>query len=67
VDRFADFASRLPAVLADGPLTEADLALALHLEKGQARAWLKRACETGAVEKLKRPVRYGLGRQGKLC
>lgn len=67
LDMFADFASRLPTVFARGPLTEEDLAAALHLEKGQAKVWLKRACETGVVEKLKKPVRYALGRQGTLC
>lgn len=67
LDMFADFASRLPTVFARGPLTEEDLAAALHLEKGQAKVWLKRACETGAVEKLKKPVRYTLGRQATLC
>jgi len=59
--------SRLPTVFAGGPLTEEDLAAALHLEQGQAKVWLKRACETGVVEKLKKPVRYALGRQGTLC
>ena len=67
LDMFADFASRLPNVFAGGPLTEEDLAAALHLEKGQAKVWLKRACEAGVVEKLKKPVRYALGRQGTLC
>jgi len=67
LDLFAEFASRLPTVFARGPLTEEDLAAALHLEKGQVKVWLKRACETGAVEKLKKPVRYTLSRQGMLC
>jgi predicted Rossmann fold nucleotide-binding protein DprA/Smf involved in DNA uptake len=67
LDMFADFESRLLTVLAHEALTEEDLAAALHLEKGQAKVWLKRACETGAVEKLKKPVRYTLGRQGTLC
>lgn len=67
LDMFADFASRLPTVFARGPLTEEDLAAALHLEKGQAKVWLERACEAGVVEKLKKPVRYTLGRQGTLC
>lgn len=67
LDMFADFASRLPTVFARGPLTEEDLAAALHIEKGQAKVWLKRACEAGAVEKLKKPVRYTLGRQSTLC
>lgn len=67
LDMFSEFASRLPTVFARGPLTEEDLAAALHLEKGQAKVWLKRACETGAVEKLKKPVRYTLSRQGMLC
>lgn len=67
LDMFADFASRLPTVFAGGPLTEEDLAAALHLEKAQAKVWLKRACETGVVEKLKKPVRYALGRQSTLC
>jgi predicted Rossmann fold nucleotide-binding protein DprA/Smf involved in DNA uptake len=67
LDMFADFALKLPSVFAHGPLTEEDLAAALHLEKGQAKVWLKRACETGVVERLQKPVRYTLGRQGTLC
>lgn len=67
LDMFIDFASRLPAMFAHGALTEEEVANLLHLEKGQARIWLRRACETGAVEKLNRPVRYSLGRQGTLC
>ena len=54
-------------MFAHGALTEEEVANRLHLEKGQARIWLRRACETGAVEKLNRPVRYSLGRQGTLC
>lgn len=67
LESFADFASRLPSVFADVPLTEEDLAAALHLERRQTKVWLKQACETGALEKLKKPVRYILGRQGTLC
>jgi len=67
LDMFTDFASKLRAVFASGPLTDEDVATLLCIEKGQAKAWLKRACETGAVEKLKKPVRYTLGRQGTLC
>lgn len=67
LDMFTDFASKLRAVFALGALTEEDVATLLCIEKGQAKAWLKRACETGAVEKLKKPVRYTLGRQGTLC
>lgn len=67
LDMFNDFASKLSSVFAHGPLTEEDLAAALHLEKGQAKAWLKRACTTGALEKLQKPVRYTLRRQRALC
>lgn len=67
LDMFNDFVSKLPAVFDDGPLTEEDLAARLHIEKGQAKSWLKRAHETGVLAKLQKPVRYVLGRQSTLC
>ena len=67
LDMFVDFTDKLRRVFAGGPLTEEDVAKLLCLEKGQAKLWLKRASESGAVEKLKKPVRYAMGRQGTLC
>jgi DNA processing protein len=40
------------------PKTEAEVAEELQVSKAQAREWLKRLVEEGAVEKLSRPVRY---------
>lgn len=66
LDMFNDFVSKLPAVFDDGPLTEEDLAAKLHIEKGQAKSWLKRAHEIGVLAKLQKPKRYVLGRQSTL-
>lgn len=40
------------------PKTEAEVADALAIQSGQAKAWLKRLVEEGAIEKRTRPVRY---------
>ncbi len=40
------------------PRTEADIAEAFDVGKGQARLWLKQLVADGAIEKLARPVRY---------
>jgi DNA-directed RNA polymerase specialized sigma24 family protein len=38
--------------------TEAEIAEALGIQPGQAKAWLKRLVDEGAIEKSTRPVRY---------
>lgn len=58
LDMYADFLPKLSLVLQTGPLAEDEVAEQLGLEKGQAKAWLKKALETGLLEKLKKPVRY---------
>jgi predicted Rossmann fold nucleotide-binding protein DprA/Smf involved in DNA uptake len=40
------------------PGTEKNLEQALGVVPAQAKAWLKRACDEGQVQKLSRPVRY---------
>lgn len=66
LDMYVDFLRKLSLVLQDGPLSEEDIAERLVLEKGQAKVWLKKAVESGQVEKLKKPVRYAQGRQPSL-
>lgn len=67
LDMYADFLPKLRSILKDGPLNEEEVAKSLCIEKGQAKHWLIRACESGVVEKLTRPVRFALTRQGSLC
>ncbi|WP_161125020.1 DNA-processing protein DprA [Malikia spinosa] len=67
LDMYADFSAKLASLLGGGALSEEDIATQLCIEKSQAKAWLKRASEAGLVDKLKKPVRYALGRQGSLC
>ena len=40
------------------PRTDADVAVALDVQKPQARSWLKRLVDDGRIERLSRPVRY---------
>lgn len=63
LDMYEDFLTKLSLALSCDPLSEAEIAERLVLEKGQAKVWLKRAVEAGRVEKLSKPVRYVLGRQ----
>jgi len=66
--RFVDVRPcRRTSMLPAGPQSADEVATALGVGKTKVRAWLKRACETGVVEKLNKPVRYALGRQGLLC
>lgn len=44
--------------LGDTGTTEAEVAEALQIEKVQARKWLKRLVDDGALEKKTKPVRY---------
>jgi predicted Rossmann fold nucleotide-binding protein DprA/Smf involved in DNA uptake len=67
LDLFSEFVLRLSSVFQRGPLTEEQISALLHLERGQTKTWLKRACEQGIVEKSKKPVMYLLVRQGSLC
>jgi len=66
LDMYADFLMKLFQALRAGPLTEDDVATHLGLEKGQAKAWLRKAAESGLVEKLKKPVRYAHSLQTSL-
>ena len=63
LDMYVDFLTKLALVLQGGPLSEDEVSERLGLERGQARAWLKKTVESGAVEKLSKPARYSLGRQ----
>lgn len=67
LDMYADFSAKLASLLCGGALSEEEISSLLCIEKSQAKAWLKRACEAGLVEKLKKPVRFALGSQGSLC
>jgi hypothetical protein len=67
LDMYADFSAKLAALLRGGALSEEEISTLLCIEKSQAKAWLKRASDTGLVEKLKKPVRFALGNQGSLC
>lgn len=66
LDMYPDFLSKLEQALLAGPLSEEEVSERLGLEKGQAKAWLKKAIELGQVEKLKKPVRYAQGLQASL-
>jgi predicted Rossmann fold nucleotide-binding protein DprA/Smf involved in DNA uptake len=67
MDMYVDFMAKLSHGLANGPLAEDELATLLCIEKSQAKAWLKRAFDEGAIDKLKKPVRYALRVQATLC
>lgn len=67
MDMYLDFVAKLSHGLANGPLAEDELATLLCIEKSQAKAWLKRAFDEGAIDKLKKPVRYALRVQATLC
>jgi predicted Rossmann fold nucleotide-binding protein DprA/Smf involved in DNA uptake len=66
LDMYADFLVKLASALIAGPLSEDDVAQRLGLEKGQAKAWLRKAVDLGQVEKLKKPVRYARSPQASL-
>lgn len=66
LDMYPDFLSKLEQALLAGPLSEEEVSERLGLEKGQAKAWLKKAVELGQVEKIKKPVRYAQGLQASL-
>lgn len=58
-DAFALVWPTLAAFLHE-PHTEREVADHLRLELSQSRAWLKRACDDGQLERLERPRRYQL-------
>ena len=60
LDMFADFGAKLATLLAGGPLTEGEISDLLCIEKGQTKAWLKRAVEARLVQKERKPPRYAL-------
>lgn len=66
LDMYADFLTKLGLVLELGPQSEEHISESLGLEKGQAKAWLKKAVESGFIEKLTKPVRYTQGHQPSL-
>lgn len=66
MDMYGDFLSKLKLVLSSGPLSEEQIAEQLGLEKGQAKAWLKKATDSGHLDKLKKPVRFAFGVQASL-
>ena len=66
LDMYGDFLTKLALALQGGPLSEEEVSERLVLEKGQAKAWLKKAVDLGQVEKMKKPVRYAQGRQPSL-
>lgn len=66
LDMYVDFLAKLALALLAGPLSEKEVSERLGLENGQAKAWLKKAVESGKVEKLKKPVRYVQGLQASL-
>ena len=66
LDMFGDFLSKLELALAGEPLAEEQVSDQLGIEKGQAKAWLKKAVASGRVDKLNRPVRYSKGTQASL-
>jgi predicted Rossmann fold nucleotide-binding protein DprA/Smf involved in DNA uptake len=66
-DMYADFLDKTKLLLAIGTMTDEELTTALSLEKGQSKVWLKRAVESGDLDKLTKPVRYGVRKQAALC
>ena len=67
LDMYVDFSAKLASLLSGGALSEEEISTRLCIEKSQAKAWLKRANETGLIEKLKKPVRYSMTCQSSLC
>ena len=66
LDMFDDFITKLSSALQTGPLSEEEISQRLGLEKGQAKAWLKKADQACLVERLNKPVRYARRRQPSL-
>jgi len=54
------YAAVLPVIIKNlsSPITPADLAEKLDIQKGQMTAWLKKAEEEGKIKKIINPVRY---------
>jgi hypothetical protein len=62
LDLFAVVWPHLERVLAT-PRSDQEVAVALNIQPGQARAWLHHAVELGRVQRLSRPARYELSPQ----
>jgi len=60
------FLLKLALAVSSGPLTEEELSGQLSLERMQTKVWLKQAVESGCIEKLTKPVRYGQCLQAEL-
>jgi len=55
---FAKVRELLAKALSESEMTEDEVASHLGVSKPQAKSWLKRLVDEGALEKLSRPVRY---------
>ena len=58
-DIYDCFLLQLALAVSSGPLTEEEVSGQLGLERMQTKVWLKQAVESGCIEKLTKPVRYG--------
>ncbi len=59
-DLYGEFLRRLVVILGDKPMSPRDIAKSLGLEAAQAKAWLKRAVDDGAVEAKGKTKRYAI-------
>lgn len=60
LDLYGEFLRRLVAIVRDKPLSQKDIAKSLALEPAQAKVWLKRAVDDGAVEAKGKTKKYAL-------
>ena len=60
LDLYGEFLRRLVAVVRDKPLSQKNIAKSLALEPAQAKVWLKRAVDDGAVEAKGKAKKYAL-------
>ena len=60
------FLVKLTLAVSSGPLTEDEVTGRFGLERSQAKIWLKRAVESGCIEKRAKPVRYAQCLQASL-
>jgi predicted transcriptional regulator len=50
-------------LLANEALSDAEVADALGIERGQAKVWLQQLVKDGKIQQTKRPIRYGRNTQ----
>jgi predicted Rossmann fold nucleotide-binding protein DprA/Smf involved in DNA uptake len=58
LDLYGEFVRRLVVIVRDKPLSQKDIGKSLGLEPAQAKVWLKRAVDDGAVEAKGKTKRY---------